>query len=73
MAHGVYIKLKTVLEDKRMKMNTKIKVFNTLIGRLYSYNSELWTLTKTNEKRVNLCQRNYLVNVLHKESANYKQ
>lgn len=60
LAHGAYSKLKPVFEDKNMKMNTKMRIFNALIGSIYLYNSELWTLTAANEKKIDICQRNFL-------------
>ena len=36
-----------MFRDKYLKNHIKINVFNTLVGRVFLYNTEIWTTNKT--------------------------
>ena len=41
-------------------MKTKLRIFNTYVTSVFMYNSEIWTLTKEQEKRIDSFHRNML-------------
>ena len=60
LASSAYNKLKHILESKRLSMNIKIRTFNSFVGSIFLYNSELWTLTKQQEQKIDSFQRTLL-------------
>lgn len=58
-------KLNNTWKNKRIKEETKIRIFNSLISSIFLYNSELWTTNKTLEKQINSFQRRLLRRVIN--------
>ena len=58
-------KLKYVLEDRKLSLEIKIQTLNALVKSVFLYNSELWTLTKKDEKKIDAFQRNLLRKIMN--------
>ena len=52
MAHGKFAEMKKVLCNYRLKLNIRIKFYNTYIRSRLCYCCETWTLTKTLYERI---------------------
>ena len=50
-------KLKNIFNSKHLSITTKIKQFSTYVSTIFLYNSELWALTLTDEKRIDSFHR----------------
>lgn len=64
LAMAAYNKLNHVFKNKKITTKTKLRVFNTYIVSIFLYNSELWTLTKTLEGKIDCFQRSLLRRLL---------
>ena len=64
LTRSTYNKLDSIFNSKIVSNHTKIKVFNTYIQCVFLYNSELWTLTKELEEKIDVFQRNILRKIL---------
>ena len=43
---------KHIFNNNRLNIKTKIRIFNACVKSIFLYNSELWTLTKTAENKI---------------------
>ena len=50
-------KLNDIWENKKITIKLKSKIFNSTIKPIFLYNSELWTLSKTEENQIDSYQR----------------
>ena len=58
--------MKDIFNSKRLNVGIKTRVFNVYITSIFLYNSEIWTLNKTEEKKIDAFQRRLLrTNVLN--------
>ena len=64
LAISAYTKLKYILESKRTNINLRIRTFDAFVGSIFLYNSELWTLTKQMEQKIDAFQRSLLRKML---------
>ena len=46
-------------------MKTKIRIFETYVASIFLYNSEIWTLTKSKENKINAFQHKILRKILN--------
>ena len=53
-------KLDRIFSDGRLKHKFKIRIFVACVESIFLYNSELWTLTKTKEEKIDAYQRRLL-------------
>ena len=51
---------KNVFRSKKLTAKTKAKLFLSFIDSIFLYNSEIWTLTKTQESKIDSFQRRLL-------------
>ena len=64
LALDSYKTLDKIFKSRTTSEKTKIKVFEAYISSIFLYNSELWTLTKNLENKIDSFQRKLLRNVL---------
>ena len=57
MATVSYNKLRHIIESRKTSTNLKMRLFETYIASIFLYNSEVWTLTKTMEAKIDAFQR----------------
>ena len=57
LANNAMQKLKHIFENNRLKNNIKLRIFRACVESIFLYNSELWTITKTIENRIDSYQR----------------
>ena len=60
-----FLKLKPIFTNKKVGVDTKIRIFNALLASIFLYNCELWTLTDTLERKIDAFQRQLLRRVLN--------
>src|SRR6266581_2799535 len=53
-----------ILQDKKLNLKTKIRIFESYVSSIFLYNSELWTLTKKLENEIDVFQRILLRRIL---------
>ena len=61
---NVFNKFKYTLQSKRISKSIKIRIFVAYIQCVFLYNSELWTVTKSIEHKIDVFQRNILRKIL---------
>ena len=59
-----YNKYQDILQDKKLNLKTKIRIFESYVSSIFLYNSELWTLTKKLENEIDVFQRILLRRIL---------
>ena len=59
-----YNKLKFILDSKKTSIQIQIKIFNSFIASIFLYNSELWTLSKKLEHKIDVFHRSTLRRLL---------
>lgn len=64
LALTAYNNTKRLLESIILPLQMRIRLFNALVGSVYLYNSETWTLTRTAEKGIDSFHRSLLRRVL---------
>ena len=64
LATAAFNKLKYALMGKNPPIPLKINIFNAIVSSIFLYNSELWTLTKVLENRIDSFQRSMLRKIL---------
>ena len=57
--------MEKTFESRYIRENTKIRIFKTYVESVFLYNSELWTLTKNLENKVDTFQRKLLRKAIH--------
>jgi hypothetical protein len=58
--------MKDIFKNKRLNVTIKVRAFNAYITSIFLYNSEIWTLTKTEELSIDAYHRRLLrTNVLN--------
>ena len=55
-----FTKLRPVLQDEKLQISLKIRIFDALVSSIFLYNAELWTLTSTHSKNIDSFQRKLL-------------
>ena len=60
LAIGCLKSKKKFFSSKRLTLKNKAKLFNTYVGSIFLFNSELWTLTARDEKKIDSFQRRLL-------------
>ena len=58
-------KLHAIFRDKKLRLKLKLRIFNSLVSTIFIYNSELWTITKTNGNTIDSFHRRLLRKVMH--------
>ncbi len=64
MARAAFIHHKHTLTSSKTTLKIRIRIFNAYVTSIFSYNSELWTLTKKMEQ-IDTFQRNLLRKMLN--------
>jgi len=64
-AMNAYRKKEKILKSKKICLSTRIRAFNAYVTSIFLYNSELWTLTKDKEKKIDTFQRNLLRKIMN--------
>ena len=64
LAAVAYNKLKFILDSKRTSIELKARIFQAFISSIFLYNSELWTLNKKLEHKIDVFQRSLLRRML---------
>ena len=54
-----------ILKDKRVSLQTKLRVFNAYVTSIFLYNSETWTIKQTTADTIDSFHRNLLRNVMN--------
>ncbi len=60
-------KLSDIFTSKHLSIKTKMKQFQTYISTIFLYNSELWALTPTDEKKIDSFHRRLLRQAINKK------
>ena len=60
LAIGTYNKMRHIAENKSTRNITKTRILKTCVESVFLYNSEIWTLTKNLEKKIDRFQRNQI-------------
>ena len=60
LANSSLRKLQHIFNNNRLNIKTKIRIFSACVESIFLYNSELWTLTKTAENKIDSYQRRLL-------------
>ena len=58
-------KLKYILDSKKLGTEIKIRTLNAYIASIFLYNSETWTVKKSNENEIDIFQRKFLRRILN--------
>ena len=59
-AQGVFAQLKQVWKNKKISLQTKIRILEATVMMVVKYGSEAWALRKANENLLDVFQRNVL-------------
>ena len=62
---NAFRKKEKILKSNKISLSTRIRAFNAYVASIFLYNSELWTLTKIKEKKINTFQRNLLRKIMN--------
>src|SRR6476469_8407517 len=62
---AMYNKYKDKLQNKKLSLTIRMRIFNAFIRPVFMYNSELWTLTKKTENVIDTFHRNLLRKILN--------
>ena len=65
LAIDSFNKLKQIFKSKRINTITKVRIFNTFVSSIFLYNSELWSVTKQLESKIDVVQRSLLRRILN--------
>ena len=60
LANATFAKYKHILTNRRLKLKLRLRLLDTYIKPIFTYNSELWTLTKTLSDKVDAFHRTLL-------------
>jgi len=55
-----YYGLRNIFGPELLQKDTKCKIYKTLIRLVVLYGCESWTLIKTDEAKVSICERKFL-------------
>ncbi|KAJ8036935.1 hypothetical protein HOLleu_17604 [Holothuria leucospilota] len=55
---------RSILTSKKIELKTRIRLFDAYISSIFLYNSEVWSLTKTQEHAIDVFQRSLLGGML---------
>lgn len=64
LAMVAFNQYKHSLTSKHIELKTRIRILNAYITSIFLYNSELWTLTKSQENTIDVFQRNLLRKII---------
>ncbi len=64
LASASYQQHKTKLESSKISLDVRIRLFNAYISSIFLYNTEMWSLNITLEKRIDRYHRNLLRKIL---------
>ena len=53
-------KIKYIIDNDKLTWKTKSRAFDTYVGSIFQYNSELWTMTMKRENEIDVFQRTLL-------------
>ena len=59
------LKLSQLWQSNKVTLNTKLRIFNACIRSIFLYNSELWTITRKYENKIDAFHRKLLRKVLN--------
>ena len=61
---AAYNKMKTILENKHVSTEVKMRIFNAYVSSIFMYNNELWTLTQAMNHEIDVYQRMFLRKIM---------
>mgnify|MGYP001796077018 CR=1 FL=1 len=64
IASDISVSVSKILTNKQIDIKMQMRLFNALIGSIFLYNSELWSITKERNDTIDICQRNLLRKIL---------
>ena len=65
LAISAFNKLNHIFKNKKLSTRLKVRVFNAYVASIFLYNSELWTMTRALEHKLNTFQRSLLRKLLN--------
>ena len=65
LATNTYNQLKYIFDNKKTSKQTKLRIFKSHIESIFTYNCELWTLTKKQEEIIDTFQRKMMRKILN--------
>ena len=65
LAHDCLKAFDAILSSKRISEQIRLRTFKQYVESVFLYNSEIWTLTKTLENKIDAFQRRLLRTVIH--------
>ncbi len=65
LATNTYNQLKYIFENKKTSEKTKFRIFKSHVESIFTYNCELWTLTKKHEESIDIFQRKLMRRILN--------
>ena len=70
LACAAFNKNKKVLCSNKITLSTRLRIFSALISSIFLYNSELWTLSKKDQTKIDTFQRNFLRQIIRTKRIN---
>ena len=64
MAKNAFLKLGKILRNRKVSIETKIRIINCYLVSILTYGSECWTISATMEKRLESCEMWFLRRML---------
>ncbi|BFY98983.1 hypothetical protein BsWGS_02023 [Bradybaena similaris] len=64
-ARATFIQLKNIWRSRDLSIETKIRLFNTIVKSVLLYGAEIWRTTKLNIKKIQTFMNNCLRRILH--------
>jgi hypothetical protein len=61
---GAFAQFERVCDNKHLKLNTKMQVFDMFVVPHFQYRNETWNLMQTQQKRLEVAYNNYLRRIL---------
>ena len=65
LATNTYNQLKYIFENRKTSQKTKFRIFKSHVESIFTYNCELWTLTKKHEETIDIFQRKLIRRILN--------
>ena len=59
-----YTQYRSILSSTKIELKTRMRLFDAYISSIFLYNSEVWSLTKTQEHAIDVFQRSLLRGML---------
>ena len=70
LTYVAFNKYKKILTKRSLPLTLRMRLFEVYATSIFMYNSELWTLTKSEEKKIDAFHRSFLRQILNKRYPN---